>query len=1069
MTSFDPLSQPIAGAHSIEASAGTGKTFSITLLWLRLLIEKELTVPQILVSTFTRAATAELSERLLASLRRALAAAQAPEDQPPEENSPELQLVQRHCQNDPLRKRTLAQRLAQALSSFDLAPITTLHGFCQSLIARHALEIGCDPGITLVENADDLLEDLLNDEAMRLAESTPLELKKLRNIARAVASNPTAALHLSPSQTPAKTIAEAVRSKLPERKNAAALRSFDDLLLIVRDALRAEHANGPLAQAVRQRLKAAIIDECQDSDGVQIEVFEALFKHPHTTAFLVIGDPKQSIYRFRGADLASYKKLASSEHVTQAPPMTVNHRSDGHVINALNALYQNAFLFPDSLSPETPTRYIPVSANAQESRILDPHLQTGLAFLFTRETERPLAKWDLAHQVAIECKRLLQSGVLITERHSKTGERRPLRPGDIAVLAGLRSDLQLVRRQLQAAQIPSQLGGRGSGSILSCPEAFDLLAWLEVFATLEGGSRGSLLTKLLAFLSTPLAGLSPEQLLHLPKDPTAQARHATRFQSQLQKLHASGPLPVLLLHLADSTALAAQLPFHEGERRITNWRQIASLLQQQHARGLRSAETLALWLNRQIANPNDSAHPENSDSLSLKLDSDAEAVQLQTIHGAKGLEYPIVFCPFLWHLKSREKGRSPALLFRDSKGWNLDIESPDSPEHEELSRAQQDEENHRVLYVALTRPRHRLYLGAAAIPDSKRYRNGSSQSALAALLRRHPDHPTPESPEDWEPLLLSQPHSRLWNPRAIATSPTNPPPSQTPTRPLHSPPNLSRRLQSRFWRKLSFTTLSRSQPEHDDPADRDEEPSTEPIARVEPGLLAPLGLGGSDLGDRLHRVLEGLLGNRQPLHELLPSETDPAPWETIVAIILNQNLPLAHGQTSPLAAFTRLGQRCITEMQFHLPVSTLDPQQLSEALLADPSIAQDEARREWALAIPDWQFTPFHGFLQGFIDLIFEHQGLWYIVDYKSNQLPAYTPELVEEKMLESHYLLQARLYSVALHRHLRAHLPDYAPQRHFGGVLYLFVRGFPDQGIWFDRPSTEALDALDALFANPR
>ena len=229
-------------------------------------------------------------------------------------------------------------------------------------------------------------------------------------------------------------------------------------------------------------------------------------------------------------------------------------------------------------------------------------------------------------------------------------------------------------------------------------------------------------------------------------------------------------------------------------------------------------------------------------------------------------------------------------------------------------------------------------------------------------------------------------------------------------------------------------------------------------------LLKALGNPGAALGDQLHGVLEDYLGNRKSLDEAVADCDSPGHWRDSIQIILDSKLPLGEHSHVSLA---ELRDRCITEMQFHLPVSVLNPETLSAALLQDPEIQEDEDRSRWAAQIGSrWNFGEFCGHLQGYIDLIFEHENRWFVADYKSNTLGNYEPDSLGRAMLEKNYLLQARLYALALHRHLQVQLPGYDHAKHFGGVAYLFVRGFPSSGVWFERPSLSALESLGNPFS---
>lgn len=377
-------------------------------------------------------------------------------------------------------------------------------------------------------------------------------------------------LEFSEKQLPASRLAERIRIELPRRKTQAGIRTFDDILLTVRNALVAQGSEGPMARAVRSRLKAAILDECQDSDTLQIQVFQSLFAHADTESFLIIGDPKQSIYRFRGADLASYRSLAQA--VRPAPRMTVNHRSDPSLVAAINHLYGPTFRFPDSLVGDAPFEYVPVTARATEDRIWDPAPRKAVVLQWSPETDRSRALPRLARLAAEEIVRLLHDPVEITDRHSR--QRRRLLPGDIGVLASNHRELRLVRRALQAAGIACQSSGKGLGSVFDSDEALDVLAWLELLAALH--RHGEVLGRLSAFLVSPLGAESAAHVLEIQTHPTLQAEAFQRFLQAQQELGRVGPLAPLLRWITGSEVSARNLGCADGERRITNWRQVGS-------------------------------------------------------------------------------------------------------------------------------------------------------------------------------------------------------------------------------------------------------------------------------------------------------------------------------------------------------------------------------------------------------------------------------------------------------------------------------------------------------------
>lgn len=1107
---FDPLLQEIRGDHAIEASAGTGKTYSITLLWLRLILEQHLRVDQILVTTFTTAATAELKSRLLDTLHSALASARGEG-----KNGPVADIVAR---TERKGHPSLERDLQNALSCFDLAPIHTMHGFCQSLLNRYMLELSCDPGLELSDHAEHILDELTDDELMRQAGTGLLSLREGRRMAATlarelaipdenlllppiddslleekrwdearsvlldIASNPESCLRrwkvpersipkaaqmirdhwqgLPEAEDFAATVRAkidppilsacdgirailgarkaairrafclAIREQYPLRKRQAGVRTFDDLLLTVHQALQQQGDHGALALAVRERYRAAVIDECQDSDSVQIAIFRALFQG-NAESFLVIGDPKQSIYRFRGADLASYQDLVA--RTKKAPPMRVNYRSDQALVSAINTLYAKRPTF------RAPTEgmeieYIQVEARAKEPRLFDEQRTEPLLLLWSECEDRQTAKRDLARMVAVEFRRLLHQRVRIEDREKDAV--RPLIASDLAVLAGIHSELSLMHEALAEQGLYGRQAGKGLGSIWQTDEATDILAWLAALRAFE--ERSDPLSALLAFAATPLGGLLPQGLESLRNDPLQQVAVAGQIQEELLLLRRQGPLPPLQLRWQGP--METHLRYLEGERRITNWRHLGTLLQYEWTSGRRQAGDLALWLSRRRAGGGEKSDIRDEEEL-LRLETDLPAVQLATIHGSKGLEYPIVACPFLWHVKSRQiRLQRPVAVVRKSWGTLVDAGSGRFEAHRDEDLQQEDDEEQRKLYVALTRARHRLYVGLAPVGNEKSdHKNSARNSAWAQLLRLD------QESTSWEvPIPRCEPV-----PVSAAPPPLRVDELDTDTAILRQPPivDLGR---LRYMRIGSYSGLTSGE---DVPArDHDVEEKPQP---ADPGILKDLGLSGARLGDRMHRLLEEILGNRRALTEVVADREEV--WSRALEIILDTPLDFLPG------APTLPTLRSMAEMHFLIPAEGLDPRGLSRALLEDARIRSTADRRTWAEGLANWHFGRLHGFLQGYMDLIFVYRDRWYIIDYKTNALPSYRKEMLETAMLEHHYLLQARLYALALQRHLRATLPGYDPSVHLGGCAYLFLRGLPQNGIWYEPVQPEAVMAMDS------
>jgi exodeoxyribonuclease V beta subunit len=799
-----------------------------------------------------------------------------------------------------------------------------------------------------------------------------------------------------------------------------------------------------------------LIDECQDCDGVQIEVFQRLFIHndgnelstpaqPLTSAF-VIGDPKQSIYRFRGADLASYQELVSQAQA--AKDMRKNFRSDPDLVRQIDAAYQagHAAFTPPADVADIP--YVAVSAARTEDGLLDPRCSQALPVVWTDAEERTPAKFSIADRLAQECQRLLSDFVSIPDDKGD-GEQRRLEAGDIAVLAHNHRDLGLIRRALQDRGIPVQQAGRGLSRLLDSDEARDWRDWMALLAACESGD-GRAGAWAAALLANPLGdgSLADEQRL---------LESLAQSQMELAALRRRGPLPLLEARLAAGCAERV-LATHGGERSITNWRHIGAILQQAWSNGQQQAADLLHCLD----NP-----PADLDDALQRLETDRPAVRLVTIHTSKGLEYPVVFCPYLWHVSSLRMSASAktAVLANEQGRQVLDAGSPAFGQRKKASAQEDRHELERSTYVALTRAVHRCYVGLAPVASSERgHANGAGETPLARLLCGDGDGGVLPI-DSWaahingtgKALTLGPVNQQQGN-DAVRDESTA---IQTPdARGLYRAQDLT------IERRTSFSSLHSSS----DHLDKDRDALADRPAGDD-GLLADLG-SGANLGNRIHDVLELILGDGISVETALAHDTSVHKGKLQAALdtVLQAALPVGDqpllqerwGDAPP--SLTAFSTQCRCEMPFLFRVDHLDRGRLSQALLSDPAIASDPARRRWAESIARWPFARLQGFCTGSIDLVSCYQGRWYIADYKTNRLTGYERAPCESAMLEKSYLLQSRIYQVALHRHLlRALGTSYEPSRDLGGALYLFLRGWPERGLWFEEADPAAVDALDA------
>ncbi len=1177
--SLDLLKDSFSGRSLIEASAGTGKTWTLTALYARLLLEKQLSVSQILVVTFTTAATAELRERI----RKRLAQLLAVYEQGPGDDALLNELYAQYP--DAASHR----RLLLAVHGFDEAAIFTIHGFCQRALQDAAFEAGGDFDNELTHDDREIIDALLADlwrhelasaepewaaflvqqkitpqvlrqrlrnhlgkpylriepqpgmrsemSALRAAwqqardswlsesagwlaqlkafdgfKSNMCNAAKLglwqaeldgyfsdsaalfskteahRRLAREglnraskkgceAPANPLAAalqalceaLDAAQPEAEQRLIDLQVRlihqlnEQLPARKAAQRLLAFDDLLNKLQQALQGEGGEH-LASTLRTQYPVALIDEFQDTDPVQYRVFHRIYQDDGDLCF--VGDPKQAIYAFRGADLATYLK-ARNEAARQYS-LATNHRSTPELIAALNQLFDRPMPFA-----EKGLEYQQVGASSKpRAQLVLPRIE--------EETDAPLAlvwlatdylgKGEAGALVARDTARRIAAVLSASSQgqayFDEDGTRTPLKGGDIAVLVASHRQAGEVAAELAARGVPSVR--RGKENVWHSEEADELAAVLAAYA--EPGREGALRYA----LASRLLGRSAADLAACSEDAQAWDREREAAERYHQLWQQQGFMRAFRAWLDEQQVAQRLLALVDGERRLTNLLHLAELLQSESLQrpGL---EQLLAWFNAQR-----SAEAHGEDAL-LRLESDAERVQIVTIHTSKGLEYPLVFCPYLWEgalLRQHEDISCHA----DDGTPLLDLGSEQLDTHRERARHERFAEKLRLTYVALTRARDRLWLHWGPV-DCKPKSDGSLKpeglhsSALAWLLhgRQLPgedalaelaDHLQGLSPQglrmEVEQLVASSQGriaiQALRDSEASAAGEQRAPaPQQLST--------LQRSLHS-AWRIGSFSGLAAGM--HMEAPDRDG--LAMPDAS-EPGTGFFAFPRGARAGTCLHAILEDWARGKAPLAELvepgLSGHGLSSDWQAVALTHLQQVIDTdLDGQGLCLARLNPA--RRLPELGFTFPVAGLDVQRL-RAILCDPAHGLAAPMREAAARL---EFDSLKGFLKGFIDLTFEHDGRWYIADYKSNWLGPDASYYGGERLLQAlaveHYYLQYLIYLVALRRFLRQRLEDFQNEQ-LGGAYYLFLRGMPSAGVYFSRPADSLLDALDTLFAEDR
>lgn len=1065
-----PLPQ---GTTVLEASAGTGKTYAIVGLAVRYIAEAGVDISRLLLVTFSRAATQELRER---TRDRFVAVAAALAD-PATARTSSDELIRHLAYADPAEVRMRRTRLRSALSDFDAGVIATTHSFCQRMLAELGLAGDHDPAARLVEEADELIRTVVDDLYLsRYARiPAPFSVKQAQRFALAAVRDRQARLAPETDDASAQRVsfAAAVRAETERRKRLAGLRDFDDLLVLLRDIL-ADPARGPAAcRRIRDRYRVVLVDEFQDTDPLQWEILRRAF-HGHRPLVLV-GDPKQAIYAFRGAEVLSY--LDAVGHATARRELTTNRRSDAGLLAALEHLLGGAALGHDEIVVPAVTPTQPWSRLRGPAELTTPLRlrclprtgagHRGVSGFPNIHRQRARVAADLAADIVA----LLESGTVVAgSPRTRSGEQLPaatsaaerepaIGPGDIAVLVRTHTQLEVVRSALERAGVPVVLAS--GSSIFATRSATD---WLWVLRALEQPHRADRVR--LAAL-TPLFGYTGADL------DTGGADLVGRVSAELRdaaRLFARAGFAAVFDDLATGTRLAPRLlAVEHGERRLTDIRHIAQLLDEVSVTEGLGLTALTRWLADRVREPTSGSVP----GRGRRLDRDIAAVQIATVHASKGLEFPVVYLPFAWDSSADPKPAT--LLMHEGDTRVLDIGGPDAPGYnarKERADSESAGEELRLCYVALTRaccqvvawwapsfgtaiaPLHRLLFGRA--PDT------AQPSTRAAV------------PED----AVVVDRLRAWAAGAgesisvTAADPTAEPPVYRPWTDSGSGALAVARFDreiDQHWRRTSYSALTAAahpvapEPESADTPGPDDEPEVSaPLAEPEPGapsLMNDLPYG-AEFGTLVHRVLE-LVDTDAPdlvaevrmrcaesIGEML-SAADPELLTTALVQVLRT--PIGFGALADVPVRDRL-----CELEFELPLAGGDnPVAAAATLRGIAAIVRahlDPADEFHAYAdeLDTLDDIPLRGYLTGSIDAVLRTPDKrCVVVDYKTNRLGTgdltvahYTRERMVAEMIRSHYPLQALLYSVALHRYLRWRLPGYDPAVHLGGIRYLFVRG---------------------------
>jgi len=876
--------------------------------------------------------------------------------------------------------------------------------------------------------------------------------------------------------------AAAVAERMAELKKRGRQFGFADMLDRLNAALQGENG-AALRKRITDQYPVALVDEFQDTAPNQYQIFNQLYRvadNDPATGLFLIGDPKQSIYGFRGADIHSYlsaRRATAGRHYQ----LGTNYRSTKPVVDAVNHLFlhaegrnagegfpRGAFRFRDIRTRENPLPFDAVGAQGRKERMVDtagdvPALM--IACSAAQDLKAEGYREYFAHHCAEDIVARLNDERTGFDGGDKGFER--LQPADIAVLVRDRKEAAAIRRALQRRGVPSVYLS-DKDSVTDSEEAADVLRWLSAVANPLDGALAR------AAFATRTAGLPLAELARLSSDELAWEERV----EQLKALHIiwqrQGVLAMLRRFIHELQLPAALLQQVGGERRLTNLLHLAELLQSA-SRQLDGEQALIRWLAEQIEGGEGAG-----DERVLRLESDAELVKVVTVHKSKGLEYPLVYLPFAVSARKVERRNRSFFEFSDDDGVRrIDMALTDTAMRlVERARLQEDL---RLMYVALTRARHFLWLGVTALPTRKAGENSLHESALGYLLTGGSPLPAELMMERWQHACQGCDAIHL-STLEMATHAVTRLSRVEQRPPLLDPRHYSGHFEC-DWAVGSFSSLARrTGPTGVISADglvpRDalqeklledgDQPAMVQPTRVEdaPWHRFPR---GSVPGNFLHEQLEWMgqegfaIVGHDNFTERLTRRVERAGWgnrleDTLAWLseIARTPLPYLDAPLSSIAA-------PLPEMEFWFPSERLTTGALDRLCAAH--LLGGAARP----ALPEREL---HGMLKGFCDLVFEHEGRYWVLDYKSNALgsgdAAYHEPALIAAMAEHRYDIQGAIYMLALHRLLQSRLGEaYDPAEQLGGAIFMFLRGIGNaqtRGCYRIAPDPELLDGLDSL-----
>jgi exodeoxyribonuclease V beta subunit len=1120
MEEFRVESKALEGANIIEASAGTGKTFSIAVLVVRLLVKKNIPIEKMLLVTFTDAAAAELKERSIRFIREAL---QELEKEASSENKI-IELVIKNAINDGIKKEDIIIRLRAALLNIDESKMCTIHSFCQQTLNEYAFETnqifgkelktdisdsvlkhtnayrrevlnkmdeelfdfselsdskildgavksalsgqklhGTIAGINSLDELQtqfdvlqhkiiesnqallDYVESKIDELKKRVDESPkkglrrndikgflattelaifnlqtrvnynfpelfPLEIEHCKSILQEIDSCKRE-LQIKCIQNAIDYILPKVRQELQEKNYF----TFDDLI----NQLYAARESEALKKVLSEKYKAVFVDEFQDTDKKQYAIFRELFQDNQygKPIMFYIGDPKQSIYAWRKADLKTYIEARNSIPEENRFTMKKNFRSTSSLIKALNYFFYPTDDFDTfengDIEDDEKIKYEKVGSDKNKSGISKGNESIAPITIVNGHSDDEDVELSILNIIRF----LFDGNALI--------DGTAIKPSQVALLVRKNSEAKTVKRILDKEKIPSVV--LDDSKIVESDEAKELIFLLKAMLNSKKSSiQKALLTTFIGKRAADLESVNFDE-------------YVNQFIGYQKKWQASGVYVALSQLIQDYGIIDRfQKDTTTGHRVLSNLRQLIELLQEKEQNDSLTPNELYVYLNNQTKSKDEGSDSENKE-LAQRIESDEDAVKIVTIHKSKGMEYDIVIAPYL-DLEAKEKFEYSSVRINEN-GTN-DYVFTRNPIVDPLLKKQfieqQKQENRRLLYVALTRAKYNVFI----LDKNGEHSLRNFVDTITLCPHEKIEIKIKDDISDWANLSVN-----------IQTS--------SGVSRLKEIPSIS--FTDANFKKMSYSFLA-AHPAKVVKENRDQE-----IADGYENFVFKELKKGATIGNLLHNIFEfidytsadnweGVI--KSSVQSFAPSLSDDSMFSDRLKELVQHtlNAPLRTSETSfTLSQIAR--EKRVNELEFNFKI----PEEFKMINL-EYILGEDQK-------ILTHRAGEVYGMMNGLIDLFVEHEGRYYILDWKSNYLGDALEDYASDKltvaMNESNYHLQYLIYCVAVRKYLVSRKLDFDYEQHFGGVYYLFLRGVraqKDSGIYHFRPSLDQLDKMEEI-----